>query len=146
VSVTIQETPVSDLSPLRGMSLKWLDLYEVRDITDLLPLKGMPLVYLNVTGLAVSNLRPLSALTTLRILILDGTRITDLGPLRDLRLERISLLGTAVTDLTPLEGMPLKQLRLDYRLDRQAFVRSFPGLTFINDKPAAEFWKEVSGK
>jgi hypothetical protein len=42
--------------------------------------------------------------------------------------------------------MPLKQLRLDYQPERQAFVRSFPELQFINDKPVTVFWKEVAGK
>jgi hypothetical protein len=42
--------------------------------------------------------------------------------------------------------MPLKQLRLDYRPDREKFVRSFKELEFINDKPVSEFWKEVDGR
>jgi len=42
--------------------------------------------------------------------------------------------------------MPLKRLRLDYRPDREEFVRSFKELEFINDKPVAEFWREVDGK
>jgi serine/threonine protein kinase len=146
VFLTIQGTSVSDLKPLRGMPLKWLDLYGLRGVTDLLPLQGMPLEYLNVTGVAMTDASPLVSLKTLRILLLDDTKIMDLRPLRSLRLERISLLHMAVTDLTPIEGMPLKQLRLDYRPDRKAFVRSFPELEFINDKPVAEFWKEVARK
>jgi hypothetical protein len=146
VSLTIQGTPVSDLSPLRGMPLKWLDLAEVRGVTDLFPLEGMPLEYLNMTGAAVDDLHSVSSLKSLRWLVLDGTRITTLEPLRPLRLERISLLHTGVTDLTPIQGMPLKRLRLDYRPDREKFVRSFPGLELINDKPVGVFWKEVSGK
>jgi hypothetical protein len=63
-----------------------------------------------------------------------------------LRLERISLLHTAVTDLTPLKGMSLKQIRIDYRPDREKFLRSFKRLELINDKPAAVFWKEVDAK
>jgi Leucine-rich repeat (LRR) protein len=146
VSLTIQETPVSDLSPLRGMPLKWLDLAEVRGVTDLVPLEGMPLEYLNLTGAALGNLNSVRSLKSLEFLIVDGTRITTLEPLRPLRLQRISLLRTGVTDLTPIQGMPLKQLRLDYRPDREKFVRSFKALEFINDKPAAEFWKELDGK
>ena len=46
----------------------------------------------------------------------------------------------------PLEGLPLKNLRLDYRADRAEFVRSFAGLETINDKPVAEFWKSVADK
>jgi hypothetical protein len=146
VSLTIQQTPVSDLNPLRGMPLKCLDLYEVGGVADLLPLNGMPLEYLNATGAAVIDLAPVTSLKSLQVLLLDGTRITTLEPLRPLRLERISLLRTAVADLTPIEGMPLKQLRLDYRPDWEKFVRSFKGLEFINDKPVAVFWKEVDGK
>jgi hypothetical protein len=146
VSLTIEGTPVSDLSPLRGMPLKWLDLEEVRGVTNLVPLEGMPLEFLNVTGTALGNLDSVSSLKSLQRLVLDGTRITTLEPLRPLRLEQISLLRTGVTDLTPIQGMPLKKLRLDYRPDREKFVRSFKELKLINDKPAAEFWKDVAGK
>ncbi len=48
--------------------------------------------------------------------------------------------------MTSIKGMPLRRLRLDSRAGREEFVRSFPGLQFINDKPATEFWKEVAGK
>jgi hypothetical protein len=51
-----------------------------------------------------------------------------------------------VTDLTPIKEMPLRSLRLDYRADHREFLRSFKGLEFINDKPAAEFWKEPGGQ
>jgi hypothetical protein len=146
VTLTIQETPVSDLSPLRGMPLKWLDLADGRGVSSLAPIEGMPLEYLNVTGAPVTNLNSVRSLKSLRFLIVDGTRITTLEPLRPLRLEHISLLRTGVTDLTPIQGMPLKQLRLDYRPERKKFVRSFKDLELINDKAAAEFWKEVDGK
>jgi Leucine-rich repeat (LRR) protein len=146
VSLLIQETRVSDLNPLRGMPLKRLDLAAVRGVADLVPLEGMPLEYLNVTGTALGNLDSVSSLKSLRWLLLDGTRVTTLEPLRPLRLEQISLLRTGVTDLTPIQGMPLKQLRLDYRPEREKFVRSFKKLEFINDKPVGVFWKEVDGK
>src|SRR5262249_27692289 len=114
--------------------------------SSLAPLEGMPLEYLNVTGSALGNLDSVPSLKSLRILVVDGTRITSLEPLRQMRLERISLLRTAVTDLSPIQGMPLKQRRLDYRPDREKFVRSFKELEFINDKPVGVFWKEVDGK
>jgi hypothetical protein len=128
------------------MPLKYLDLCGAREAWDLVPLVGMPLEYLNVTELPLDKLAPLSSMKTLQTLILDSTHITDLGPVRSLRLKKISLLGTAVTDLSPLEGMPLNSLRLDYRPEREAFVRSFPELQFINEKPTVMFWKEVAGK
>jgi hypothetical protein len=47
-----------------------------------------------------------------------------------------------VADLAPLQGIPLKQLWLDYQPERDALVlRSKKGLEQINDKPAKQFWK-----
>jgi hypothetical protein len=43
--------------------------------------------------------------------------------------------------------MPLTELWLTFRPERDAeIVRSFMRLQFINNKPAADFWKEVDGK
>jgi hypothetical protein len=42
--------------------------------------------------------------------------------------------------------MPLKRLDIDYRSDREELMRSLKGLEFINDKPVAEFWKDVASK
>src|SRR5262249_38699607 len=115
-------------------------------VSDLAPIQGMPLEYLNLTGAPVGDMNLLSSVKSLRWLLVDDTPITTLEPLRPLRLERISLLRTGVTDLTPIQGMPLKQLRLDYRPDREKSVRSFKELELINDKSVAEFWKEVHTK
>src|SRR5262245_46389819 len=48
--------------------------------------------------------------------------------------------------VSPLKTRPLKRLSLDYRADREELLRSLTGLESINDKPAAEFWKEVADK
>jgi hypothetical protein len=46
-----------------------------------------------------------------------------------------------------LRKMPLTVLRLDFQAERDAdIVRSLNTLQSINDKPAADFWKEVDGK
>jgi hypothetical protein len=43
--------------------------------------------------------------------------------------------------------MPLTRLWLTFRPERDAeVVRSFTTLQMINDKPAADFWKEVDGR
>jgi hypothetical protein len=144
--LTLQSTGVKNLSPLRGMPLQWLDLYGVRGVSDISPLKGMPLEYLNLTALPVSDLSLLAGMKSLRRLILDSMPASDLTPLRGLGLKELSFTGTQVTDLSPLKGLPLRRLRLDYRADREEFVRSFKGLEFINEKPAAGFWKGVAGK
>ena len=35
---------------------------------------------------------------------------------------------------------------LDYRPEYEKILQSMPGLTEINQKPAAEFWKEMKEK
>jgi hypothetical protein len=62
--------------------------------------------------------------------------------LKGLPLVSLRIHHTRVSDLTPLEGMPLRQLGLDFRAERDTEVlRSLTGLQQINDQPAAEFWK-----
>jgi hypothetical protein len=43
--------------------------------------------------------------------------------------------------------MPLKEIRCDFERERDAEVlRSLTTLERINDKPAADFWKEAANK
>lgn len=49
-----------------------------------------------------------------------------------------------VSDFSVIKQMPLKFLHLDFRPERDSeLVRSITTLETINNKPAAEFWKEV---
>jgi Leucine-rich repeat (LRR) protein len=144
--LTLQHTGVTSLAPLKGMPLTWLDIAAARGVSDLGPLRDMPLEYLNVGEQPVSDLAPLASLKSLRVLLLDSTSASDLTPLRGLGLRELSIRNIPAKDYSPLKGLPLKSLRLDYRADREKFVRSFKGLEAINDKPAADFWKEVDGE
>ena len=146
VSLALQRTEVGDLTPLRGMPLKHLDLFWAQGIKDLKPLKGAPLRYLNLTALRIFNLSQVAEMNTLDYLCLDSMPVTDLTPLRGLRLTVLSIQGVPVTDLSPIKEMPLQSLRLDYQADRKEFLRSFKGLEAINEKPVAQFWKEVDGQ
>jgi Leucine-rich repeat (LRR) protein len=144
--LALQAVEGADLAPLRGMPLKGLDLYGARRVSNLRALKGMPLVYLNLSFLPVSDLSVLASLKSLQHLVLEDVPVTDLTPLRGLPVQRLGITGTRVTDLTPLKGLPLYHLVLNYRPEDEKILRSLPGLTEINNKPAANFWKEVSGK
>ena len=146
IAFTAQETQVSDLTPLRGMPLKWLDLYRAPKVTDVSPLKGLPLEYLNLTGVPLSEVSLVADLKSLWRLILEEMPVADLTPLRDLDIIDLNIMGTRVTDLTPIKGLPLKRLGFDYRPDRAEFLRSFAGLEVVNDKPVAEFRVDVEKK
>ncbi|MBI5393715.1 MAG: hypothetical protein HZA91_00300 [Verrucomicrobia bacterium] len=61
-------SPLADLSPLRGMSLTRLSVKNT-SVADLSPLRGMPLGFLDISGTAVTDLAPLGSmpLTALRL-------------------------------------------------------------------------------
>src|SRR5579883_1911087 len=144
--LTLQHTNVTSLAPLKGMPLTFLDLGGARGVSDLGPLRDMPLEYLNVGEQPVSDLAPLTGLKSLRRLVMDFTAASDLTPLRGLGLTELSIRNIPAKDFSPLKELALKSLRLDYHSDREELVRSFTGLERINDKPVAEFWKDVDGK
>ncbi|MGE3407572.1 MAG: protein kinase [Pirellulales bacterium] len=165
-SLTCPYSEVSDLTPLKGMKLEILEIIGSR-VADLSVLKGMPLEGLNCNFTPVSDLTPLGEMP-LKALSIWGTNVSDLTPLAGLPLNGLSLSNTNVSDLSVLKGMPLETLycnntkvsnyssleRLPLRilsLDFNPFrdndlLRSIKTLESINNKPVAEFWKEVEEK
>jgi hypothetical protein len=138
-------TRIADLSPLKGMPLTWL-LLQYTAVSDLAPLKGMKLNGLDVSYTGVRDLSPLQGLPLVALAV-TATPVSDLSPLKGMKLESLAIRSTQVSDLSPLRGMPLKDLACDFQRVRDAEVlRSLTTLEKINDKPAADFWKEVDGK
>ena len=86
-SVVLRDTGVTDLSPLAGLKLQSLDLFQVK-VSDLSPLKGMPLVELWAEETAVSDISPLAGMP-LKILWLNATAVKDISPLEGMPIEKI---------------------------------------------------------
>lgn len=165
-NLNIYTTPVSNLAPLRGLSLELLQATGTQ-VADLSPLEGMQLQVLHCVATPVRDLSPLKA-TRLQYLACDRTAIVDLSPLSGLPLRSLSFGYTKVSDLSPLKGMPLdslniqdipvtdlsllqglplKWLAVSLRSERdRTQVRAVSTLEVINDKPAAEFWKDVEAQ
>ncbi|MEI8383844.1 MAG: SUMF1/EgtB/PvdO family nonheme iron enzyme [Planctomycetota bacterium] len=154
-------TRITDLSPLEGMPLTLL--IGPPEISSLAPLKNMGLTHLEFNSSTLSDLSPLSELP-LNTLGMIAPKVSDLKPLAGMKLTQLTILGSSVSDLTPLKGMPLKILVLsgqvsdlsplkelpleqligNFRIDGNTeILRSIKTLQKINDKPVAEFWKEV---
>jgi Leucine-rich repeat (LRR) protein len=130
-----------DITPLKGLRLKGLRL-QGTGVTDLTPLRRMPLEALTFGHTPVADLSPLEGMP-LTLLSCISSGVTDLTPLKGMKLEVLHIWNTAVTDLTPLEGMPLKVVQIDFRPYRgMEVLRRIKTLATINDKPAADFWKE----
>jgi Leucine-rich repeat (LRR) protein len=77
---------LTDLSSLRGLRLKYLSLRNT-GVSDLSPLKGMPLESLSV-GTKVHDLTPLKGMRLIN-LGLYGSRVTDLSLLKEMPLKEI---------------------------------------------------------
>jgi len=105
----LSNTPVSDLSPLRGMPLRELRLVRTK-VTDIGALEGMPLEMLWLNDSPVESIGVLER-TPIVSLTLKGTNVKDLSAVRTMpRLQRLHIAGTPVTDLRPLAKLPLKRL------------------------------------
>ena len=121
------------------------------DVTDLTPLRALPAPHIltcNGSAKGKGKLADLKSLSDLRLTALscDDTQVHDLSPLQGLPLVSLSCRGTPVTSLAPLKGLPLKQLSFDYRPGRDLALLRALALETINDKPAAEFWKELDAR
>ena len=80
----LEASRVSNLEPLRGMHLTFLSVAGQKDLTDLSPLQGMPLQYLDLRSTGVRDLKSLSKcpLLYLRLDGCSGLSIRDLEVLR----------------------------------------------------------------
>ncbi len=108
ISLGLEGTGVTDLSPLSDMGIRRLDL-RMLGISDISPLKGLSLSELYMEGTGVTDLSPLRGMP-ITIMYLNATPVVDISPLHGMPLERLSLFETNVSDLSPLRGMPLKML------------------------------------
>jgi hypothetical protein len=107
---------------------------------------------LNLTGtptgdVGLANFQGCTKLTVLWLMYSNAGN-AGLAHFKDCKnLAILHIEGTRITDLSPLEGLPIKELSCDLKLDRDsAILRSIKTLETINGKPAAEVWKELDEK
>ncbi|MEO0477710.1 MAG: leucine-rich repeat domain-containing protein, partial [Planctomycetota bacterium] len=103
----LDNTQVSDLSPVQSLSgLQTLALTNTQ-VSDLSPLQGLSgLQTLDLNNTQVSNLSPLQDLNGLRDLALTNTQVSDLSPLEALlTLQRLLLKNTQVSDLSAIQTL-----------------------------------------
>ena len=100
-------TPISDLSPLRGLTnLTELHLNDTL-VSDLSPLSGLTnLTSLNIHPTLATDLSPLAGLINLKSIAFSNENLSDISPLAGLiNLESIFCWGHAISDLSPLAGL-----------------------------------------
>jgi tetratricopeptide (TPR) repeat protein len=110
LELDLSQTSVAALAPLKGMPIERLTLSGCKNIRDLSPLRGLRLKELNLGGTVISNLEPLRGMP-LESLDLSETLVSDLEPLTGMRLKRLQLNhAERMKELAPLRGMPLSRL------------------------------------
>ena len=115
LSLDLSNAQLTDLSPLAGAPLGLLDLSEPQQqgrLRDVSPLRGMELKELNLNNTSVADLSPLREMRTLNKLGIGQTKVTSLAEIAGLQLNTLYLKGCALSDLSPLRGMPLETLEL----------------------------------
>ncbi len=140
---------VTDISPVRALTgLFGLDCYGSSTgkgaLKDLSPLKGMKFTYfVCFDNPGLFDLSPLKEIP-LELLWFSNTNVSDLSPLQGMPLFSLVCNGTQIFDYSPLKDMSLTELDLDFKPERDTeLLRSIKTLEQVNDKPLAEFWKEV---
>lgn len=152
VSLDIQGNQIEDLAPLAGMRLNDLHCFGNphqsygKPIKSLAPLKGMPLTSLTITSLEDGDLSPLAGMSMVSLVVVN-VEIKDISVLKGMPLQTLSIGNCQITqdpDFSILKDMPLKALSFDVNPERDTeLLRSIKTLETINNKPVAEFWKEV---
>jgi serine/threonine protein kinase/Leucine-rich repeat (LRR) protein len=133
---------LSDLSPLKGMELTQVYLYENRNLTDLSPLRGMPITHLGLQGTNVAEIEVVREMP-IQGLFMTRTPVSDLSPLAGKSLGRLVCNRSKVKTLRGLPVAGVKEIvcNLEQLPDKAELARL--GVRTINNKPAAEFWKEL---
>ncbi len=108
--VGIERTQVTDITPLAGMPVSFLNCDDLGGLVDISALKGMPLIELGLARTGVTDLTALRGLPLAR-LNLEGTRVSDLEPLKAMPLEWLNLNDVKTyTTFQPLAGMAIREL------------------------------------
>jgi hypothetical protein len=151
VELWLAGTSVQDLSPLRGMPLRVLNMYAAPLLKDLSPLRGMPLAILDISRTSVDDLsalrgaplehlcgwsmaaRDLSPIADcpLRMLELGCPFVAKLPLFTQRKLQGLDIQGTQITDLSPLASQPLVAVLLPKGASDLSPLQSCPDLKAI---------------
>ena len=126
--------PISDVSPLAGLTQMEVLILSDNTVSDISPLAGLPqLSRLVLINTPVSDISALSRLTRLKTLAIENVPISDISPLAGLtQLTRLDLVNTQASDISPLAG--LTQLtRLDLVNTQASDISPLAGLTQLTN-------------
>ncbi len=145
----LQNSKLSNLSPLKGLKLTYLDVSCSPALSDLTPLRGMPLEFFSCIITSVRDLSPLHG-APIRTLLCGGAPITDLSAVEGMPLTVLDCFQTKVTDLSPLTGLKLTSLvflpknitrGMDVIRQMNSLKEIHPSWDKIHELKTDAFWK-----
>ena len=137
---------LADLSPIRGMGLTVLSVWQNPALSDLDPLRGMKLTSFQAGNTAVEDLSPLQDMPLTLLGVSKCRRLHDIAIVRTLPALRIFRCdGSPIATLEPLAGMPISELFFDYRRERgdAEVLQQMPELKRINNRSPTAFWDRI---
>ncbi len=130
-----------DLSPLKGLDLVMLDIWNNPGLTDLSPLRGMQLRLIQAGDTGIVDLGPLEEMP-LEVLAVNDCKVGDLTPIRKMdRLQHLRCDGCPLDSIGPLAGLALDRLRFGLVPARGDLdvIETMHGLRLVNELPLKEF-------
>jgi len=152
LSISVTDKGLTNFKDCKNLTFLNLDGLPVSDagLAYFKDCKNLTHLNLNSTRVSDVGLAHFKVCNDLSYLSLYHTQVSDAGlalfkDCNDLTVLFID--RTKVTDFSLLKRMPLKELRCDFKPERDAeILRAIKTLEKINDKPAAEFWRGVEKK
>ena len=149
-TVYLRHCGISDLSPVRGMTLRHLNCADNR-IEDLTPLAEVRLQELLIGRNPVRDITPLRQ-TGIKQLNIPRTQVTDLSPLSGTSIDQLDIYWTPIADVSPLLDVPLVALCIRATVPPGGMerLRNHKTLKYMQPVapdvsarkvPVAEFWR-----
>ncbi|MCE9568090.1 MAG: protein kinase [Planctomycetes bacterium] len=132
---------LTDLSPIAGLPLTTLNIWQNPNLSDISHAKGMKLTLLQSGDTAVADISPLEG-TPMDLLALNNCKVRDLTPARTMpRLRYLRCDGCPLNNLDPLLGTKISELRFTLDADRGDLkvLEQLPQLIQINGVSAKDF-------
>ncbi len=137
--LSLYGTPLPDLSWVRKLALRHINLGGRATSVDLSILRGLKLTSIDLNESAVSDLSPLKDMP-LHTVSVANTNVENITPLLDMNIEALNIRDTLVDDITPLKQMP-KLSRLSCNIQNNSeleLLRSFKHLGEVNQAPIGQ--------
>jgi serine/threonine protein kinase len=134
---------LTDLSPIKGLPLDALNIWENPNLSDISAVRGMKLALFQAGDTAIEDFSPLEGMPV-SVLALNSCKVHDLKPIQTMpKLRHLRCDGCPISTLSPLLQSTVKELTFTYKSDRGdlEILKKMPQLDWINRRSPSDFFK-----